>query len=71
MDKYEYNIQSKELSPNIGDNKYYAQVILFRVLEGEKYVSLKHEFQECQGKTEGEAESKMDKKVKKWISENP
>ena len=70
MKKYEYNIQPKELDPKIGDNKYYAEVILFRVLKEEKYVTLNPGFPECQGKTESEAETKMHEIVEKWISEN-
>lgn len=71
MNKYDYTVQTKELNPKIGENKYYAEVIMFRILEGEKYVPLTHDFQECQGKTKNEAESKMHARVQEWISKNP
>lgn len=71
MNKYDYTIQAKELIPKIGENVYYAEVIMFRILENEKYVPLKHDFKERQGKTKNEAESEMHETVQKWISENP
>lgn len=71
MNKYEYNIDSKELIPKSGDNKYYAEVILFRIFDGKKYIPFNHDFQECLGITKDQAESKMHERVQKWITANP
>ncbi|MEZ0121796.1 MAG: hypothetical protein AB9Q22_01925 [Candidatus Reddybacter sp.] len=70
MDKYDYTVQVKELIPKSGDFQYYAEVIMFRILEGEKYMPLNQNFPERKGKTKSEAESKMHVTVQKWISEN-
>ena len=70
MKKYDYAVQAKELLPPLGEYKYYAKVIMFRVLKDDRYIPFNQDFPECYGVTKREAEINMREIVEEWISEN-
>ena len=64
--KYDYWVKTKEISPSLGENKYAAVAEIHEIGKG----AVQHNLGETWGKTKGEAEEKMNKKIKIWLEQN-
>jgi hypothetical protein len=66
MNQYEYQIKTQELIPSVGINRFMAICFISKYKVGKITV----DFGNVWGRTEKEAEEKMEIKVDEWIKSN-
>lgn len=68
-DKYNYEINTEKLDPPLGENRYAATVIMAERLGPGQTQRVNPNIGELWGKTQEEAEKKLQQAVEKWIAE--
>jgi len=68
MKNFDYSIRIEKLQPPIGGILKYASKVsyIYETNEGQPDKEVKHNSEECWGKTEDEAREKMKEKIEAW-----